>query len=361
MSDPRIRNHARILVNYSVNARRSDTVGVSSSTLAEPLVLAVYEELLKAGAFPVLMMSPQGSMEFFFRYARSHQLHAVSPFQLAYARSMDATIRISSEGNTRSLSALDPRKQTMMARTMKPVSDILRAKPWVITLFPTTAYAQDADMSFSDFEDFVYSAMFADEDNPVAAWKSLRKRQDKLISGIKGADEVRILGKGTDLKLSVRNRKFVNSDGHRNMPSGEIFTSPVDGSAEGYIEYDYPVCTAGREIDGIRLVFRKGVVVEATASKNDAFLREMLKTDKGASRLGELGIGTNVRIQRFIKNILFDEKIGGTIHLALGQSFGEAGGRNKSAIHWDMIKDLRQGGAIYVDGRLYQKDGKFLR
>ncbi|OGV60005.1 MAG: hypothetical protein A2283_10650 [Lentisphaerae bacterium RIFOXYA12_FULL_48_11] len=360
MSDPRIRNHAGILVNYSINARRSDTIGVSASTLAEPLVLAVYEELLKAGAFPVLMMTPQGSTESFFRYAKSHHLHTVFPFQLAYVRNMDATIRISSEGNTRSLSAVAPRKQTMLARTMKPVSDILRAKPWVITLFPTPAYAQDADMSLSDFEDFVYSAMFADESNSVAAWKSLKRRQDKLIAGIRGVDEVHIVGKGTDLKLSVRNRKFINSDGHRNMPSGEIFTSPVDGSAEGYIEYDYPVCTSGREIDGIRLVFRKGVVVEATASKNESFLREMLKADKGASRVGELGIGTNMRIQRFIKNILFDEKIGGTIHLALGQSFGEAGGRNKSAIHWDMIKDLRRGGAIYIDGRLYQKDGKFV-
>jgi aminopeptidase len=201
--------------------------------------------------------------------------------------------------------------------------------------------------------------MFADEDDPVSAWKSLKKRQDKLIGRIRGASDIRIVGNGTDIRMSVRNRVFLNSDGHRNMPSGEIYTCPVENSAEGYIEYDYPVCNAGREIEGIRLVFRKGLVVEATAKKNEKFLREMLAADAGASRLGELGIGTNLRIQRFIKNILFDEKIGGTIHLAVGQSFREAGGRNKSAIHWDMIKDLRRGGAIYVDGKVFQKDGRF--
>jgi aminopeptidase len=359
MSDPRIRNHARILVNYSICARRSDSVGVVASSLAEPLVAAVYEELLKVGAFPVLRMSPQGAMELFYRHARPHHLRTVFPFELAYVRSVDATMRIASEGNTRCLSSVDPVKQTQMARTMKPVADILRNKRWVVTLFPTSAYAQDAEMSLHDFEDYVYAAMFADEDDPVSAWKSLKKRQDKLIGRIRGASDIRIVGNGTDIRMSVRNRVFLNSDGHRNMPSGEIYTCPVENSAEGYIEYDYPVCNAGREIEGIRLVFRKGLVVEATAKKNEKFLREMLAADAGASRLGELGIGTNLRIQRFIKNILFDEKIGGTIHLAVGQSFREAGGRNKSAIHWDMIKDLRRGGAIYVDGKVFQKDGRF--
>ncbi len=359
MNDPRIRAHARILVKYCIGAKKSDSVGVTAGVAAEPLILAVYEELLRAGSFPVLMMSPRGATECFFRHARPHHFRALSPFQLAYARSMDATIRIASEMNTRSLSAVNPVKQTSLARKMKPVADILRAKPWVITLFPTPAYAQDADMSLSDFEDFVYSAVYADEDDPVMAWKSLKKKQAKLITGLKGAGEIRIVGPGTDLKLSVKNRKFINSDGHRNMPSGEIFTSPIEDSAEGYIEYDYPVCTAGREIEGIRLVFRKGAVVEASASKNESFLKAMLKTDKGSSRLGEIGIGTNTKIQRFIKNILFDEKIGGTIHLAVGQSFKETGGKNRSAIHWDMIKDLRRGGSIYVDGRLFQKDGRF--
>ena len=170
---------------------------------------------------------------------------------------------------------------------------------------------------------------------------------------------MRLVGPDTDLTLSVAGRTFINSDGHHNMPSGEVFTGPVEDSAEGRIAFDYPVCEGGREVDGIRLVFRKGLVVEASATKNEAFLRAMLDMDPGARRLGELGIGTHFGIRRFIRNILFDEKIGGSIHLALGRSYEETGGRNRSALHWDMIKDLRRGGAIYVDGKVFQKDGRF--
>jgi aminopeptidase len=216
-------------------------------------------------------------------------------------------------------------------------------------------------MSLSEYEDFVYSATFADERRPVAAWRALARRQDKLIARLKGAREIRIVGPDTDLTLHVDGRTFVNSDGHRNMPSGEIFTSPIENSAEGHIRYDFPVCRDGREVSDVRLVFRKGVVVEATAAKNQHYLEAVLGTDPGARKLGELGIGTNQRIQRFTKHILFDEKIGGTVHLALGKGYAEAGGRNRSAVHWDMIKDLRKGGAVYVDGKLFQKDGKFTR
>ena len=359
MMDPRIRNHARILVRYSLAARKRDSVGVSAGISAEPLVSAVYEELLKAGAFPILRMSPDNASEIFYANAMPHHLSTLTRFQKAYVQCVDSTIGIISSTNTRGLSAVDPAKQAIAAKTNRPLSEVLIKKPWVLTLHPTNAYAQDADMSIQEFEDYAYSAMFADEDDPVSAWKNLHKEQAKIVARLKGAKEVRIVGSGTDLTLSVRGRKFINSDGHHNMPSGEVFTGPVENSAEGVIEYDFPVCNSGREIDGIRLVFRKGVVVEASARKNEKFLKEMLKMDAGASRLGELGIGTNRKIQRFIKNILFDEKIGGTIHLALGKSYAETGGRNKSALHWDMIKDLRKGGAIYVDGKIFQKDGKF--
>lgn len=360
MKDTRVGNLAKILVRYSIGAKKSDTVGVSGDVPAEPLIVAVYEELLRLGAFPVVRMSPSGLSELFFKRGKPHHFTTLTPYQRAFARCVDATISIYAQTNTRALSNTDPKKQVLLSRTMKPVSDVLRRKPWVLTMFPTEAYAQDAEMSLREFEDFVYGAMFADEDNPVAAWKALKRKQDRLISGIRGADKIRIVGSGTDLTFSVKNRKFVNSDGRHNMPSGEIFTSPIENSAEGTIEYDYPVCHAGREIAGIRLVFRGGVVVDAGAKKNEKFLRAMLNTDRGAKRLGELGIGTNMKIQRFIKNILFDEKIGGTVHLALGKSYPETGGRNNSAIHWDMIKDLRKGGAFYVDGKLFQKDGEFV-
>ena len=248
-----------------------------------------------------------------------------------------------------------------MAKASRPLKNKLLKKKWTLTLFPTEAYAQDAEMSLRDFEDFVYGATFSDEDDPVKAWQDLKKRQDGLISKLEGAKEVQIIGPGTDLWMSIAGRTFINSAGTHNMPSGEVFTGPVEDSAEGVIAYDYPVVNQGREIDGIRLVFEKGKVVEATATKNQDFLLKMLDMDPGARRLGELGIGTNFKIQRFIKTILFDEKIGGTIHLALGASYAETGGKNSSGLHWDMIKDLRKGGELRIDGKAIQKDGKFLK
>lgn len=360
MRDPRVTNLAQVLVAYSLDVAAGDTVTVAGGSAAEPLVVALYEALLCRGAFPVLQMTPPGLGEILHRVGHPEHFTTLTPYQLAVAKHVDRTIRILSETNTRGLTSADPARQALLQKTNRPLSNLMLKKPWVLTLFPTEAYAQDAEMSLKEFEDFVYGATYADEDNPVAAWRAVREYQDKVIARLKGADEVHIVGPGTDLKLSVKGRTFINSCGTHNMPSGEVFTGPVEDSAEGYITYDYPVCHAGREVDGIRLVFRKGVVVEATATKNEAFLHAMLDIDKGARRLGELGIGTNRKIQRFIKNILFDEKIGGTIHLALGNAYAETGGRNVSALHWDMIKDLRRGGTLSVNGKPFQKDGRFV-
>lgn len=360
MIDPRVARLARVLVRYSIGARPGQTVGVSGGALAEPLMVRIYEALLESGCFPVLRMVPDDLAPLFYTRGKPAHFTTLTAFEKAYARTVDATIRIYAEGNTRALTGADPRKQVAWTRTMKPAMDIVRRKPWVLTLYPTSAYAQDAEMSLPEFEDFVYAATFADEDDPIRAWRSHAQIQERLVVRLRGADEIRIVGEDTDLTMSVKGRTFINSDGRHNMPSGEIFTGPVETSAEGHIRYDFPVCHGGREIEGVRLVFRRGVVVEASATKNEPFLLAMLDTDRGARRLGELGIGTNRRIQRFIKTILFDEKIGGTIHLALGRSYAETGGRNRSALHWDMIKDLRRGGALYVDGRLFQKDGVFV-
>lgn len=360
MKDIRVERLAGLLVRYCVRAKNKQTVAITGSTEAEPLILAVYEELLNAGAFPVARMEPEELSEIFFKRAKPHHLTTLTPYHRAYARCVDAAIRITAQSNTRALSNINPKKQVIRERAMKPVAEIARRKPWVLTLFPTQAHAQDAEMSLREFEDFVYGATFADERNPVAAWRAVSRGQDRMISRLAGADEIRIVGRGTDIRLSVKNRTFINSDGRRNMPSGEIFTGPVENSADGVIEFDYPVCRAGREIAGIRLVFRDGVVVEAAAEKNEKFLRAMLHADKGAGRIGELGIGTNYGIKKFVKQILFDEKIGGTVHLALGRSYPETGGKNVSAIHWDMIKDLRRGGALYADGKPFMKDGRIL-
>ena len=360
MADPRIRNFASLLVKYSIYAKPGETIGVEGSAEAQPLFEAVYEELLRAGAFPVIRMSPGSLTEIFFKHARDQQLDHLSKFELQYAKAVDGTVRIMSSPNTRALSAIDPARQARAAKSRKAVRKILLAKKWALTLFPTQAYAQDAEMSLSNFEDFVYSANFLDRKDPVAEWNALEKKHQKLIAQFRNADEVRIVGPDTDLRMSVKGRTFISSVATHNVPSGEIFTGPVEDSVEGHIRYDFPVCEGGREIDGIRLVFRKGRVVDASATKNEDYLLQMLDMDPGARTLGELGIGTNYGIQRFIKNILFDEKIGGTVHLALGESYEETGGRNKSALHWDMIKDLRRDGALYVDGKLLQKNGKFI-
>ncbi len=360
MGDARVGNLARILTQYSIVVKSGMTVTIAAPSAAEALVAACYEELIKLGCYPVVNMAPAGLTEILFQHGQPHHFDRVTKFQRAAVKLADASIRIMAETNTRGLSKADPKKQAALSMATRPLSNIMLSKSWVLTLFPTAAYAQDAEMSLRDFEDFVYAATFATEDDPVKAWEAIRIGQDRLIKKLKGADEIHIVGPGTDLKLSVKGRTFINSAGTHNMPSGEIFTGPIEDSAEGVVQYDFPVCNAGREIDGIRLVFRKGLVVEASATKNEAFLKAMLDMDPGARRLGELGIGTNRNIQRFIKNILFDEKIGGTIHLALGKSYPETGGVNKSGLHWDMIKDLRKDGAIYVDGTLFEKNGKFV-
>jgi aminopeptidase len=230
---------------------------------------------------------------------------------------------------------------------------------WVGTLYPTAAEAQEADMSLEEFEDFVYGACYVDQEDPVAGWRRFATRQQQLVDWLKGKETVRVTGPHADLTLSIAGRIFINSDGRRNMPSGEIFTGPVEQSANGWIRFTYPAITGGREVDGIELHFAEGKVVEACARKNEEYLLDMLDTDAGARYLGEFAIGTNKAIDRFTKSILFDEKIGGTIHLAVGAGYPETGSQNRSAIHWDMICDMRDGGQIWVDDELFYDSGNF--
>lgn len=360
MDSDAIRKFADLLATYSIYAKPKETISVEGTTEAEPLIVATYEALIRAGAYPVVRMMSPGMTESFFRLANQDQLDHPPKFERAFANSMDGTIRILSSDNTRGLSSIDPAKQARFAKGRRPIRRILLAKKWALTLYPTRAYAQDADMSLRDFEDFVFRANYLDRPNPAKAWDQLEKTHQKLIAKLRNADLVRIVGDDTDLTFSIKGRTFISSVATHNVPSGEIFTGPVETSANGHIRYDFPVCDGGREIDGIRLTFRDGKVVDASATKNEAYLLTMLDMDPGARRLGELGIGTNYGIQQFTRNILFDEKIGGTIHLALGESYPETGGVNKSSLHWDMIKDLRQGGALYIDGKVFQKNGKFV-
>jgi len=230
---------------------------------------------------------------------------------------------------------------------------------WVGTLFPTNAYAQEADMSLSEFQDFVYGACHVDKADPSAEWRKVSLEQQRLVDWLKGKDQLRVQGPSVDLTLSIAGRTFINSDGKRNMPSGEIFTGPVEDSVNGWVRFSYPAIVAGREISGVELVFEEGKVVRASAEKNEEFLLSALESDEGARYLGEFAIGTNYGIDRFTKNILYDEKIGGTIHMALGSGYPETGSKNKSSIHWDMICDMRNGGKIFADGELIYDTGDF--
>jgi aminopeptidase len=365
MSDPRVEKLAETLVNYSVTVKPGDWCIILANMVAEPLVDEVVKHVLRAGGIPSVNFSSDRVTQTLFNEASNEQLEHITPYERMVFEDADVLFSIYSNQNTRTLAGIDPTKQQVRGAArkdlMKTYSERSASKDlrWVIGLYPCDALAQEADMSLSDYEDFVYQATFADKKNPVTEWKKIHDEHERLIDWLKGKKTVEIKGPHIDMSMSIATRRFINSAGTNNMPSGEIFTSPVEDSAKGWVEYTYPAINGGREVDGIRLEFENGKVVKSSAEKNEDFLKKMLQVDEGASILGELGIGTNYGIDKFTKNILFDEKIGGTIHLAVGVGFPEAGGENESAMHWDMICDMREDSQILVDGELFYENGKF--
>ncbi len=355
MSDPRTKKLASILVRHSLGVREGETVLINaSSELAKPLVLEVFKEVMRAGGHPMTGIAFEETSNIFYSLASESQLLNFPRIRLFEAKNVDCVVNIRAAANKKAMSNIGPSLISRRSKVLRPISEeIVNRKRWILCNFPTNALAQEADMSLDEYEDFLYGATNIN-------WMAVRRKEMKLKNALDKASEIRILGKDTDLKISVKGRKAIPCYGERNMPDGEVFLSPVEDSAEGYIYYEMPAIYQGREVLGIRLRFRKGKVVEAAADKNEKFLITMLDTDKGARFLGEIGIGVNYGIQKFSKDILFDEKIGGTVHLAVGRSYEEAGGKNISAIHWDMIKDLRKNGAIYLDGKMIQKNGRFL-
>jgi aminopeptidase len=348
---------ARLLCGYCLGAQPGQQVVVRSTTLAAPLLLAVQRELLGRGAWPLLRVELPGQSEGWWAAAGDEQLDAFAPSELAEAEQTDASLTILAPENTTALAGVDPARMARAARARAPVREASLRRRWCGTLWPTPASAQQAGMGTAEFATFVRRATFLDRDDPAAAWGELSERQARLIERLAGASELRIEAEGTDLTLRVDSRTWVNSDGKRNMPSGEVFTGPHEDSAEGRIRYTIPSSPRGVEVAGIELEFRAGKVVDARAERGEAYLLATLETDPGARRLGEIGIGTNAGIDRPIGAILFDEKIGGTVHLALGRSYPETGGVNESAVHWDMICDLRQGGRLSADGEVIALPG----
>jgi aminopeptidase len=357
---------ARVLTGYCVEVKPGDAVAIVGGTAAEPLLREIYRAVVASGGHPVLVPSFSGLQDQLVAAGDDEQLRFLSPIERFIRLEADAVITVLAETNTRSASGLDPARQTMFTRARSRLRQVFGERAakgemkWSLTLYPTDAYAQDADLSTGDFADFIFSACKLDQPDPVAAWQELRDEQARLIDWLTPKDEIHVLGPETDLRISVKGRHWVNSDGHRNFPSGEIFTGPVETSVNGVIRYSFPVVTNGREIADIRLRFEDGKVVEASAAKNEEYLLQTLDADPGARFLGEFAFGTNYGITRFTRNILLDEKIGGTIHMALGNGYPETGSTVKSAIHWDLICDLRQGGTVTVDGEPFLVDGKFL-
>jgi aminopeptidase len=351
---------AALLCDYCLEIQPGQQVVVRSSTLAAPLLLALQEEILVREAWPLIRTELPGADEAFWQHARDAHLDGFPAAELAEAQATDASIGIQAPANTRALAHVDAERMARAARARAPVREAALARRWCLTLWPTAAGAQQAGMGTTEFAAFVRRALFLDRGEATAAWSELRHFQERLIGRLKDARELRIEAEGTDLTLSVEGRTWVNSDGKRNMPSGEVFTGPVETSAEGRIRFTIPSSPRGVEVSGIELELREGRVVDARAERGEEYLKATLATDDGASLLGEIGIGTNFGIDRPVGAILFDEKIGGTVHLAVGRSYPETGGTNESAVHWDMICDLRRGGTLYADGEPIQRDGRFL-
>jgi len=365
MSDPRISKLAKVLVNYSLDLQPGEQFLISTGSLAQELTLAVYKEALLAGAHPMVLTSTPGAQETFFKYASDEQLDYVSPAVKFVFENYDANLQIGADYNTRALSGVAVEKQGRDRKAMAELFGTMLERmasgafKWSYTIFPTNASAQEADMSLSDYEDFVYGAGLLHLDDPIAAWKEEAARQQRLVDWLEGKDQIVLKGSNIDLKMSIKGRGFLGAAGKENFPDGEIYASPVENSINGWVRFGYPAIYGGREVVDIELWFEEGRVVKEQAQKGQDLLTTLLDTDDGSRILGEIGIGTNYGIKKFTKNMLFDEKLGGTIHLAVGAGFPEVGSQNKSGLHWDMLCDMAES-EITVDGELFYKDGKFV-
>jgi aminopeptidase len=367
LADNRVQKFAQILVDHSTKVGPGDKVAITSTTAAIPVVRALYELILDRGGHPHALLDLPGQDEILFAHASDDQLDFVPVFhQIAY-EDFDILIKIRAEENTRALSGLNPSRQSRRQRALAPLLQAQMRRGadktlrWMSTLFPTNAYAMEADMGFEEYQNFVFRACHADDGtpNPIAYWQSVEQEQSRIVQRIEGHDKVHVHGPNADLTLSIKGRKFINASGQHNLPDGEIYTGPVEDSVNGWVRFTYPAVHQGRVVEGVQLTFENGKVSEATAEKNQDFLLQMLETDAGARYLGEFAIGTNFQISRFTRSILFDEKIGGSFHMALGAGYPETGSVNKSIIHWDMICDLRQDSEILVDGEVFYRNGDF--
>ena len=371
MADIRVQKYAKILVEHSVRVVPGDRILVEATTAAEPLVRELFIQILERGGIPHPMIALPGMMPFsqdelYLTYAKDTQLDFIPTFyKIAYDQ-FEGRIRVHSATNTRGTTNIDPGKSQRRGRALSPITEAQMRRggegqfKWVTTLYPTDGYAQDAGMSLKEYEDFVFAAVHANEDDPIAYWNGTASAQQQAIDFLSDKNQVILRGPNVDLTLSIKGRKFDNSIGVYNMPDGEIFTGPVEESVNGWVRFTYPAIYGGVAVEGAELTFSNGRVETAKAEKNQDYLLKMLESDSGSRYLGEFAIGTNKDITRFTGNILFDEKIGGSFHIALGAGYPETGSKNKSAIHWDMICDLRKDSEILADSQPFYKNGQFV-
>ena len=351
---------AALLCDWCQQVEPGDRVAVYSTTLADDLALALHRALLDRDAWPLVRLEPPGLAAEFYRHALTRHRTQPPPVDLALTDALDGFVRIDAPANASELSDVDPALIAEVAAARRPFQEASLALRWTGTLLPTPALAQQARMATRDYAAFVNRALFLDRPDPVRAWTELSERQDELVARLTTATEIRIEADGTDLTVNVAGRTWINSDGRRNMPSGEVFTGPHEDSANGTVRFTVPTGPRGVTVTGVELAFRDGEVVRARAQQGDEYLQAALETDPGARRLGELGIGTNEGIDRPTGHILLDEKMAGTVHLALGRSYPETGATNVSALHWDLICDLRRGGRLSADGDVVVEDGTLL-
>jgi aminopeptidase len=363
MADPRIKKLAQVMVHYSLEIKRGQKVYLQTSPAGQDFNLAFYEEAIKAGAHVDVLMTLPGAAEVLFKHASNQQLDFISPVRELVHTTYDARMVVEAETNTRDLAGVDPKRISRSRKANSPLFQKMVKRiekgdlKWCFTVIPTDAAAQEANMSLSDYTEFVFEAGMLNAKDPVALWKAEKKNQMKLVNWLKGRKDVVLKGDNIDLSFSIKGRTFIPCAGDHNFPDGEIFTSPVENSVNGWVRFRYPAIFDGQEIEDIELWFEKGKVVKEKALRNQELLTAQLNTDKGARYLGEWGIGTNYNIKKFTKNMLFDEKLGGTIHLALGLGFPEAGGHNMSGLHWDMLCDMAKS-EVVIDGKLFYKNGK---
>ena len=366
MADERLTKLADVLVGYSTAVRPGDDVKLEGHPPATPLLREVYRATLRAGGHPSAHLIMDDPVRTLLEEGSDEQVGWVSPATRWKLHHDDVWILLDAPENTRYLSGAEPAKLARWLKGREPHQEryLERAAAgefrWVLCSFPAEAAAQEAGMSLLEFEDVVYRGAFLDEDDPVAAWRSFADRLERIGSFLERASELRVVAEDTDLRLRVGGRTWIRSSGKSNLPDGEVFTGPVETSVAGTIRFTFPATMRGRQAEDVRLRFERGEVVDATARRGEDFLNGLIGMDDGARRVGEFAFGLNPAVTDYTGTVLLDEKIGGSVHLALGRSVPGTGGENVSGLHWDMVCDLRRGGEVYADGEVVYRDGAFL-